>query len=103
MYVSAHTHDSATARLHSHDSISKSPEIGQRRQFLEVNIGSVVSWPMEYSYLSLSLSRTSERIALTLSVASAARILREECSVWDKQEYRRTKRDWDYLYEVTAR
>jgi len=58
----AHTHFPTAARLHRFS--------GTSADFLEVNVASVVGWPMEFAYLTV---RNAPSIELT--VASAARIL----------------------------
>jgi hypothetical protein len=79
-YLSAHTHDSATARWHHFEGTSTP------RGFLELNIGSVVAWPMEYAYFTMTPADAST--TFELSINRIPRQLLVECAQWDKPSYR---------------
>ena len=79
---SAHTHDATSDRPHN---FQKDP----KRSFLELNIGSVASWPMEYLYVSVDQS------TLTVDIDSAG----WELYGFDCHELARNKlvpEDYDY-------
>jgi 3',5'-cyclic AMP phosphodiesterase CpdA len=71
----AHTHFPTAVRRHTFSASDG--------YYLEVNVASVVGWPMEFSYLTLP---AEPKPSLKLTVASAARILAgsptSECSLW---------------------
>lgn len=67
-YLSGHLHNASAALLHE-------TTTADDQRFLELNLGSVVDWPMEYGYLSArSLEGTVASTELTLTVATAQQL-----------------------------
>jgi 3',5'-cyclic AMP phosphodiesterase CpdA len=72
-YFSSHTHNTANTRLHL-------TAIDDDRRFLEINVGSLIDWPMEYEYLSIHpLVASSKTTELILTIAAASKQLEDEC------------------------
>ena len=71
-YISSHTHNAANARLHR-------TTTQDDRRFLELNVGSLIDWPMEYEYLSVRPQSSPDTTELTLTVAAASQKLEAGC------------------------
>jgi hypothetical protein len=69
-YISAHTHNSATERMHK----------SIRGGFLEVSLGAVLDWPMEYQYLSVQPAATETNVSMEFHRVAAE--LETECTAW---------------------
>jgi Calcineurin-like phosphoesterase len=88
-YLSAHTHDAANVRLHP-------TAAADDQHFLEINVGSLIDWPMEYGYLRVRpVPQTADSTELTLTVAALSKQLEAECRVrWGETRVRTGEPDY---------
>lgn len=72
-HLSGHTHNATNARLH--DTATE-----DNRKFLELNVGSLLDWPMEYGYLSARpIPDSDDGIDLTLTIEASSMQLEDRC------------------------